>query len=58
MMEVIELPIQEKIRMLEEKENSHKLRILESDTVKQWNINGKIKKSISGEQATSRNQTI
>ena len=52
MMEGIELPNQEKIRRLGEKETYKILGILEADTIKQAGMKEKknLKKSISGEQ--------
>ena len=47
MAEGIELPNQEKIRTLVEKETYTYLRILEADTIKQVKMKEKIKKSIS-----------
>ena len=49
MMERIELPTKEKIRMSEEKETYKYLEILEADTIKQPEMKEKIKKRISGE---------
>ena len=49
MMEGMELLNQEKIRMLGEKETHKYLGILDADTIKQVEMKGKIKKSISEE---------
>ena len=53
-----ELPNQEKIRMLGEKETYKYFGILEAGRIKQSEMKEKDKKSISGEGKTTRNQTI
>ena len=50
MIDVIELPIQEKIRMLGEKETFNYLVMLESGNIKQVEKKENIKMSISGER--------
>ena len=55
----IKLPNQEKIRMLGEKETYKYLEILEVDTIKQGDDEGKNLKSVSQEyEETTQNQTI
>ena len=46
----IELPYQEEIRSLIEKETYEHFGILEADTIKQAEMKEKVKKSISGER--------
>ena len=59
MTEGIELPNQEKIRTLGEKENYKYLGILEANTIKQTNMKEKILKCVSQEDnKTIRKQTI
>ena len=54
----VELPNQEKIRTLGEKETYKYSRILEADTIKQVEMKKKkIKKSISGERESYSRQT-
>ena len=56
--EGIELPNEEIIRTLGEKENYDCMEILEADTIKQAEMKDKIRKSISNKQETSRNQAL
>ena len=59
MMQGIELPNQEKIRILREKETYKYLGILEVDTIKEMEIREKILKRVSQEnKKTTQNQTI
>ena len=58
LMERIELPNHEKIRMLGEKETFKYLEILEADTIQQVETKEKIKKSISEEWENYSKPTI
>ena len=53
----IELPNQEKIRTLGEKETYKYLAILEADTIKQVEMKEKIKRVSQKNEKTARNQT-
>ena len=52
-----ELPNQEKIRMLREKEKNKYLGISKADTIKQARMKEKIQKSISGERKNYTNSS-